>query len=65
VCTQNARSVLTRSISIPKLKRDSTSFPLHGVQRDWCKACIVIRENLNLAKIFGARSAQIRDSTKC
>jgi hypothetical protein len=28
VCTLNARSVLTRSVSIPKLRRDSTKLSL-------------------------------------
>jgi hypothetical protein len=27
VCTQNARSALTESISVPKLRRDNTTFP--------------------------------------
>jgi hypothetical protein len=65
VCTQNASSVLIRSVSILKIIRDSTKFPYARSTKRLLQGVHSHLQEPSLAQESAAKIAHIRNSTKC
>jgi hypothetical protein len=65
VFTQNARSALTRSVSILKIRRDSAKFPYARSAKRLLQGVHSHLQEPSLAQESVAKIAHIRNSTKC